>query len=84
MNTFAKVLSKWEKIALTYVSVATPVVFGAYQLGVHSHKDLLIIAAAALSAPILKAINPSDPAYGVVKVAVDALAKEAANVTPKA
>ena len=26
MNTFAKVLSKWEKIALTYVSVAAPVV----------------------------------------------------------
>lgn len=68
-----KFLDKWEKVVITYLSLAAPAVYGSYLLGFRKPSDYAIAAGLAIIGPIFRGMNPKDPAYGIVKVAADVL-----------
>lgn len=74
-------ISKIEAAAKTYLLIASPLVFASYVSGHTNPKDLAIVAAAAILAPIARAMNPKDPAYGIVAAAATEVSTLAAEVS---
>lgn len=75
-------LADVEKFAQTYFFIAAPVVAATYFAGEHNPKVLGLLALAAVLAPLRRAMNPQDPAYGIVAAVDDAVEKAAAKVDP--
>lgn len=59
MNT-----EKMKQVALTYFRAAFAAILALYLAGVTDPKALLSAAAAAVAAPLLKAIDPSAKEFG--------------------
>ena len=75
-------LAKLEKYLVTYVAFAAPAVATAFFAGEHSAKVLGLIALAAVLAPLRRALNPKDKAYGVVSVLDDVVEKAVSKDAP--
>ena len=75
-------LADVEKFAQTYFFIAAPVVATTYFAGEHNPKVLGVLAAAAVLAPLRRAMNPKDPAYGIVAAVDDVVETAAAKVDP--
>ena len=56
---------KIQAIATTYLRAAVAAVIALYLAGVTDPKALLSAALAAVAGPILKAIDPNSPEFGV-------------------
>jgi hypothetical protein len=77
-------IKKVKVIVGTYLAMAIPAILATAMAGHTDPTTLVSVAAAAILAPIVRGMNPKDPAYGIVKeidVAVQAKAKKA--VAPK-
>lgn len=59
--------NKLKQIGLTYFRAAVAAVLALYLAGVTDPKALLSAAAAAVAAPLLKAIDPSAKEFGKKK-----------------
>ena len=79
-------LKKIEDALKSYALLAAPAVMTSYLAGFKDPKTLAIVAGASIILPLSRALNPKDPAYGVVSIAAAELTKEAAalTATPKA
>jgi len=51
----------------SYLRTAAAAVLGAYLAGQHEPKLLASLAITAIAAPLLRALNPNDSAFGVTK-----------------
>jgi hypothetical protein len=77
----AKIKAMLASYGRSFLAAATAV----YATGNHDVKSIAIAALASTLPVALRAINPKDPAFGVVsKLVGDALANEAAKTTKKA
>jgi hypothetical protein len=73
-------IKKVKAIVGTYLALAIPAVLATAMAGQTEPKTLILVAAAAVMAPLARGFNKNDPAYGIVKEAnevVQAKAKKA-------
>ena len=75
-------LAKVEQYLVTYVAFAAPAVATTFFAGEHNVKVLGLVALAAVLAPLRRALNPKDKAYGVVTVLDDVVEKAVAKDVP--
>jgi hypothetical protein len=70
---------KMKSALESYARSAAVAILTAYSMGTTEPKDLLIAAAIAILGPAIRAVNPKDPAFGMVadkvEVELDKLAK---------
>lgn len=62
-------MKKVKAIVGTYLALAIPAVLATAMAGQAEPKTLILVAVAAIMAPIARGMNPKDPAYGIVKEA---------------
>ena len=58
-------LNQIKCAAASYLRAAASAVLGAYIAGQTNPKLLLSLAASAIAAPLLRALNPKDASFGV-------------------
>jgi len=77
-------MNKQLKAALaSYARSAAVAVLVAISMGKTDVKELLVAAAIAVAAPLSRALNPNDPAFGVFTAEIDKLAKPTKKAAPK-
>jgi len=62
---------KLQEILASYARSFVVAVMTAYAMGSMSVKDLALAGAIAVAGPAIRAVNPKDPAFGMVADAVD-------------
>jgi hypothetical protein len=62
---------KMQEVLSSYARSFVVAVMTAYAMGDMSVKDLLIAGLIAVAGPAIRAVNPKDPAFGMVADAVD-------------
>lgn len=60
-------MKKVKAIVGTYLALAIPAILATAMAGQAEPKTLILVAAAAIMAPLVRGMNPNDPAFGIVK-----------------
>lgn len=74
---------KIEQVLSSYARSFVVAVMTAYAMGDMSVKDLLIAGLIAVAGPAIRAINPKDPAFGMVADIADVELKKLAKKSAK-
>jgi hypothetical protein len=74
---------KIEQVLSSYARSFVVAVMTAYAMGDMSVKDLLIAGLIAVAGPAIRAINPKDPAFGMVADIADVQLKKLAKKSAK-
>lgn len=79
-----KIDPKYQKMAGTWLRAFIVAVIALVSAGVTDPKALLVGGLASVLPIVLRAINPNDPAYGVVKAINEEVQKQAKKPVKKA